>query len=169
MSIRETLNRYPAATSGVVVVVILLAVAISFVYQTRAGKAPNAYSAYYTTDDGQTTFVDDFFKAYPFDHDGKPAYRAYVFQTSSGKRFVGYLERYTNEGVAELKPMLEDRSNLESVRHQIQTVRDRDAEVKKADDPNARWVRVGSAQADRIIQAPFSSQGPNSSVVLVFP
>src|ERR1700722_10524228 len=74
-----------------------------FIWYSLSGGPSNASKAYYTTDDGQTTFVDDFFKAYPFDHDGKPAYRAYMFQTSDGKRFVGYLERYTSSGLADLQ------------------------------------------------------------------
>ena len=31
----------------------------------------------------------------PFDHDGKPAYRAYVYRCGSGAPFVGFLGRRT--------------------------------------------------------------------------
>src|SRR5439155_23406719 len=54
----------------------------------------------FSDDDGKTYFADDVYKAYPFDHNGKQAYRAYVYRAGSGTPFVGYLGR---EGGMEVK------------------------------------------------------------------
>src|ERR1700722_15628935 len=102
MAIRETIGKNPAQTKAGSIMVIIIVLGFS-IWHAKSGEASGASKAYYSIDDGATTFVDDFFKAYPFDHDGKPAYRAYVFQTTDGKRFVGYLERYTSSGLADLQ------------------------------------------------------------------
>jgi hypothetical protein len=60
-------------------------------------------SAYYSTDDGQSWFVEDRAKIPPFEHQGKPAYRAYVFKCGeNGKPFVAYLERFAEPARTEL-------------------------------------------------------------------
>lgn len=150
--------------SGAIVLVILASSA--FTWYTLKGGPSNASKAYYTTDDGQTTFVDDFFKAYPFDHDGKPACRAYMFQTSTGKQYVAYLERYTPSGLADLQALLAKGGDRERLRDQIQLIRLREAEVKAANDPTARWYRAGSAQAEGVTTARPSA---GETVMLVFP
>lgn len=168
MAIRETIGKYPLQTKIATAVVIIIALGVSIWHTERSGPA-NASKAYYTTDDGATTFSDDFFKAYPFDHDGKPAYRAYMFQRSSGKQFVGYLERYTPDGVLELQALLAKGGDRELLRSQIQSIRARAAEVKSAGDPTAQWYPTGSARAEAVTSAPSSQAGPNESVILVFP
>jgi hypothetical protein len=55
--------------------------------------------AFFTVDDGTTYFTDDAAKRPPFDHDGKPAVRAYVFtDTKAGdRRWVQYLQKFSDE------------------------------------------------------------------------
>jgi hypothetical protein len=69
--------------------------------------------AYYTTDDTSPAgalaalFVDDNGKLVPFEHDGRPAYRAYVFTCDGGKTtFVSHLERYTPDGLRKMRQLL---------------------------------------------------------------
>jgi hypothetical protein len=168
MSLREKLNQQGTAAKIAVVAGCILAVGLLVWSAFVSGKPPNANQAFYTSDDGQTTFVDDFFRAYPFDHGGKPAYRAYVYQTSKGTRFVGYLERYTDEGLKELDPLLSQTGNREQLRQAIQAVRLRHTEVKKPNDPHAKWCRVGSSKADGV-EAVKSPDGPDDNCFLVFP
>jgi hypothetical protein len=59
-------------------------------------------NTYFTIDDGKTYFVDRATKIAPFDKDGKPAYRAHVFECN-GERVVGYLSRYTAEAIKALE------------------------------------------------------------------
>jgi hypothetical protein len=50
--------------------------------------------AYFSDDDGKTYFADSIEKAMPFDHNGKKAYRAYVFTCENETTpFVGLLGR----------------------------------------------------------------------------
>jgi hypothetical protein len=57
------------------------------------GRVPNDF---FSTDDGQTWFVASSNNLPPFDHDGKQAVKAWVYECN-GKRFVGYLERFNAE------------------------------------------------------------------------
>ena len=53
--------------------------------------------SFYTCDDGATLFEDMASLVPPFDHDGKPAVRAYVFSCDRGRnRWVQYVEKYTD-------------------------------------------------------------------------
>ncbi|WP_428939559.1 hypothetical protein [Fontivita pretiosa] len=101
MGIRETLNQNPAFTTGATALIILVALGI-IVYQLVGGGDNTAEftagKAYFTIDDGKTWFADDASKLPPFEHQGKPAYLAFVYTYDGGKtKFVAYLQRYTPE------------------------------------------------------------------------
>jgi len=50
--------------------------------------------AWYTADDGRTWFAGPGNKVVPFEHEGKQAYRCYVWTFDGGKtKFVSHLER----------------------------------------------------------------------------
>jgi hypothetical protein len=99
MGIRETINERPAIVV-VLSVVIILAMAVVTWMQIRgpgttqpADRASLAKS-WFTTDDGKTWFPDDANRVTPFDHQGKKAYRCYVWTCDEGKtKFVSHLER----------------------------------------------------------------------------
>jgi hypothetical protein len=95
MGVREQITRHPgwAWTAGAT---LLVAAVLLILAQLRA-NAPRPYTgkAFFSTDDGKTWFEDDIEKLPPFEHDGKTAYRAYVFTCDGGKtQWVGYLQRY---------------------------------------------------------------------------
>ena len=94
-AMRTFLNRHPAATVAVVLVLAGLAVA-SIVYQLRPAREVGSVPArdFYTVDDGETWFVDDADKLTPFDRAGKPAVLVHLYTCDGGRNpFVGYLER----------------------------------------------------------------------------
>ncbi len=84
-----------AVAAGVLVVCMVLAWEILSDHVTLAPFTPAA-QAFYTDDDGATTFVDDGQKTPPFQHKGKEAVRVQMFKCGSTK-FIGYLERYSAE------------------------------------------------------------------------
>jgi len=168
MNVRETLNKQGPLAKGAIIGVLVLLIAVTLWDSLKSAKPNSATQAYYTTDDGQTTFVDDFFRPYPFDHDGKPAFRAYMFQTGKGKQYVGYLERYTDEGLKELAPVLVQEATPDQRRDLIQPIHGRYTEVKKPNDPNAKWYRSGSGQGASIENAP-SPDGPTDNYIMIFP
>src|SRR5205814_8476268 len=97
--------RRPAATVAVVVLLTALAVA-SIVLQLRPpGELPVVSPKdFYTTDDGDTWFVDDNDKITPFDHDGRPAVLVHLFTCDGGNtKFVGYLERLPDGAVEKFR------------------------------------------------------------------
>lgn len=141
MSFREALSRRPALIA--VVGGGLLGVGIVFSVLQLRGRGRPALPVipercFYTTDDGATLFADSLSQFPPFDHDGRPAVRAYVFSCDGGKhQWVQYLEKYSNEakkeaGAASQPP----RSGL------------------LVKEPGAdRWVSEASAAAQKVMDA----------------
>jgi hypothetical protein len=74
-----------------VVVICIVAVVLSLPKKTNITSAGQAY---YSDDDGASWFADDADKVVPFDHGGKQAVKALVFECG-GKKFVARLERMT--------------------------------------------------------------------------
>lgn len=103
MAIREELNKRNGLITGVALVAIVLALAFITHHLTRGRHPAVPYfpaQAFYTTDDGATLFADAINKVPPFDHNGSPAVRAYVFTADSDKhQWVQYLEKYSDESV----------------------------------------------------------------------
>ena len=95
MGIGEWANKHPKVTFSVVGVCVVIAIT-AIVVEVMAGrrdyptKLPDSY---FTADDGQTFFVASSSNIPPFDYKGQQAVHAYVFDCS-GKRFVGYMDRY---------------------------------------------------------------------------
>lgn len=108
MSIRETLNEKPAIAyglSGGLVLLALIIMAFHFLGGANPAATPAAVTnqAYFSDDDGATYFADDAMKIPPYSHNGKMAYQANVFRCGSGKSFVGYLARFTDQAKRDLE------------------------------------------------------------------
>lgn len=101
MGVREGINKNSAVTVGAIVVVLVCSVVvIGLELKGNSGAPPS--KCYYSTDDGKTWFTDDSKKLPPFDYNGSPAVRCYVFSGPSGK-FVGLLEKYSDQTLANIK------------------------------------------------------------------
>src|SRR2546423_7266214 len=98
MGIREWINQHRGVATGMVSAVVLLAVGLIVVQVMASRKKYPSESpdSYFSVDDGKTFFVASSDNIPPFDYKGQQAVHAYVFQ-SNGKKFVGYLERYTSD------------------------------------------------------------------------
>jgi hypothetical protein len=109
MGIREKINE---GTVGVIVGVgtLIAAITIAAFYLWPAGPHINYRQAFYSDDDGQTYFEDSIYKFAPFDHDGKTAVLAIVYQDTHNNKFVAYLERYTPETLRKLQKTYSDAS-----------------------------------------------------------
>jgi hypothetical protein len=98
IGIRQRMNENPGITAGVMTAMVVVAVCV-VVYQVRAGRrmiTSHLPDAFFTVDDGKTFFTAAGENVPPFDYNGQTAVHAYVFEFN-GKRFVGYLERFTPE------------------------------------------------------------------------
>jgi hypothetical protein len=96
MSVREKLGE-KSVGFGVAFALIFLAVAISTFNLWPKGSRPHPYEAFYTDDDGKTFYRDAIYNFPPYDHDGKTAEWAMVYEDDDGNRFVGYCLRFKPE------------------------------------------------------------------------
>ncbi len=91
--VRGILRKYPAVILGVIVVLVGVALWFSVGSMAKQGQA-----AFFTSDDGNTFFSDDFHGAPPFISGGKEVVQAVVISCDQGKtKKVGWLVRYTGE------------------------------------------------------------------------
>lgn len=97
MSLRETLNKRPILTAGIVLCMVGSAVGLMLWPESRPEAPPRPTQMYFSTDDGKTWFGDDVRKIAPFEKDGKQAVLVHLYRCGKGEPFVGYLERMTPE------------------------------------------------------------------------
>jgi hypothetical protein len=158
MGIRESINRRKGVGFAIGVATIVGSVAL-LVWSNSSGIPHPLSQVFYSDDDGQTYFADDIAKPYPFNHNGKEADRAYVFQVHDGKPFVAYLERYTKSAFARLTASYSSNAN------QPQATAATDLEVKKPGQ--TKWVPEQSRDGIAI----SSPKGPDGGfdIKSVFP
>lgn len=122
--------------------------------------------AYYTIDDGQTWFADDINKLSPFDKDGKPAYRVYVFTCDGGRtQFASYLERYTPEAHRKLEAARAQGADADPAIYE--EVYLTGMEVKK---PGAgQWVKLSDWERSTAISSPICPDGTLNNIEPTYP
>jgi len=96
MSVREKLGEKRLGI-GVAVGLLIGATAILAFELWPRGPHFNPYQSYYTDDDGKTFYKDSIYNFPPYDHDGKTAVWAMVYEDNNGHRFVGYCLRFKPE------------------------------------------------------------------------
>lgn len=103
MGVFETLEKNSLALK--VTVMLLVVICAGVVYSwTRGPRLPDAslaHKEFYSDDDGKSWFLDDVAKDAPFDHGGKPAYRALVFRCGGGRPFVAFLAKFSDQQKAQ--------------------------------------------------------------------
>ena len=142
MALREKIHKNQAIAG--IIACGAIGISIFFLIRQAGGVgASSGVSAYFSADDGKTWFKDDMVRAFPFDHDGQPAYRAEIFRCGS-TTFCGYLESLpdgTRDGINALPANWQARyAALQANSDQI--------EVKKPGD--TKWVRQRDRQYGQI-------------------
>jgi hypothetical protein len=165
IGIRQRLGESKSLGVGVAVL-LLIGGALAVGYQLSAMGPPKARAPqiYYTIDEGKTLFTDSAELLPPFEHKGKPAVRACVYECS-GKQFVGYLERFTDEAKRMIKELDDAVKNAKPGGHppanlqQLANARRFGREVKRPGDSN--WVSIGSKEGAHIttVHAPPGMTG----------
>lgn len=118
--------------------VLLLGFSVWNTRQDRQLPGPIS-QAFYTDDEGKTYFVDALEKTFPFDRNGKTAYRAYVFTCDDkGKPFVGMIGRQAKSTSG---PAVDKRY---TTNQQVAPI-----EVKKPGDD--KWVPFMSAEGQKLL------------------
>jgi hypothetical protein len=174
VGIRESLNENKRATTAVAVVLVVVAVAV-IVYQFMQPDGPQPASglAYFTTDGGETWFVDDAGRLSPFEKDGKQAVRAYVW-SCDGKEFVSHLERLAPESKKKLEAMqakgvdVGPRKPGQPPGNITMMTLMNDKEVRDPGPGDQGWVKMASAEG-RALSAPVCPDGSGGTVEPVAP
>ena len=150
MSLREKLNENPSiitiATLGIIVIAIGL-----ITWQVIQGRHPPPIKVYFTTDDGASFFEGDDASLPPFPHDGKTAYRAYVFTCDGGKtRFVAYIERFTSEARKRIEAL---RKNPDSAAPTDDDPQVSGAQVKlpRTRNDESLWIKRDSPEGEALL------------------
>ena len=103
---------------------------------------------YFSDDDGATYFLDNLAQEVPFDHNGKLAFRAYVFRCQSGAPFVAFLGRPLGASSAQPKPAAPVNTE-EGIRAAVKHPASGGAlEVKKPGQTT--WVPLSSPEGNEI-------------------
>ena len=146
MSLREDINKKPGVFVGVSAAIVVLAI-IWLSYSLRGNKPkPQVITTkgFFSDDDGKSFYVDDLKNIPPYDHNGKKAYRASVYQVKATKqRFVGYLERYDEKD----KKRIEDQ--IAKGMTPAQAMQGVDLEVKKPG--GGKWAHVGATVSPEVV------------------
>ena len=97
MGVREAINTKRNIGYAIGGAFLIIAIAI-LAYTEWPQHHFSGKTAFYSDDDGQTWFIDSVYKTVPFDHNGKPAYRAVIYSCDNGKtKFCAYLMRHKAE------------------------------------------------------------------------
>jgi hypothetical protein len=144
MSVREAIDKQKAWLVPVILGVGILAIAYSLWSNRRdAQLAGPVGRVYFSDDEGKSYFADDVMKQFPFDHNGRQAFRAYVYQCGeSGKPFIGLLGRQASGSDPSPKPP-DPRYPSDNRSAPIQ--------VKKPGD--TKWVPFTSPEGQKLIAA----------------
>lgn len=142
MSLREVLNRFPAITTAMTLVVIMVAVGFIIFSQLPSRKPTPATKAFYSSDDGKTWFADDIKKLAPFAVEGKDAVLVHVFKCPKGEPFVAYMERYTPEARLEMEKIMIGGKDVMAMEmgEKLVMLRQSGVEYKKPGD--AKWFKM---------------------------
>jgi hypothetical protein len=107
MGVRETLRANPGKAT--VTAIVLLVGGVVYFYSQWSTADPGTRpptKLFVSTDGGKTYITLPADRLPPFEHEGKTAYRAYVFTCDGGRtKFVGYLERYSDRTKATMLEM----------------------------------------------------------------
>jgi hypothetical protein len=162
MGIRETLNKNKKVAVAITVSLLALAGGLGY-YLNRAGpeEAVAQKTVYFTDDDGKTWFVDEADKLYPFDHNGKTAYRVQLFQCgATGKPEAVYIQRIEEQALKKA----EEAKAAGKPRAEIEMIYESKLLVKKPG--GTQWVPVRGPAGEAITAAPKCPAGVAPQIVL---
>jgi hypothetical protein len=164
----QTMNEPRKLGMGVAAAVLIIGLGL-LAYQFFGGRqsvsAQTGSTAFFTDDGGKTFFKDDVTKMAPFDHNGKQAYRADVFQGADGKQFVGLIYRHTDSGRKEIASYLATKpKDPDGMARQIME-RGR-MQVKPVGSDDKAWMLNDEVTIERLQSSIADASGKPAKLVL---
>lgn len=162
VALRETLAKYqtPILVAAGVVIVVCVGLSIREILGSKGSGTAFPNQGFYSDDDGVTWFTDDSSLIPPYDHNGKMAVRALVYECPGGVKFVGVLEKYSD---AEKKKIEAERAKPEPNASALSDLMDNGMLAKVPGKGN--YVPVGSAPPQ--IFQPLCEDKSIASAVLI--
>lgn len=167
MGLREAMNNNRAIATMIAGMALLAGTMVTYF---RLGGASSVVPTrcFYSTDDGKSFFADSRDNIAPFEKDGLIAVQAHVFTCDGGKtKFVGYLERFTPKGRADMKRLQAE--HAEGSTQALNLLRTA-TEVKSPGKPDSDWVpSADTARSDRVVMVKCPEGHSGSDIEPVFP
>ena len=168
MGVREKLAANPRAAMGIAAAIVVIGLAV-IIFPWQAGDSGRAEprKMFLTVDDGKTFFVAAAEPLPPFQHEGKTAYRAYVFTCDGGKTtWVGYVERYSEQAKALMKEMRKNQAERGG-RPNVSTALLEGIEVSRPGEN--QWVRQSDAALAHKVTTVHCPNAPDKDADMVLP
>jgi len=135
---------------------------ISYENLGRKPRIPVLSQLYYTDDDGATYYADSINIVPPYTHNGKTAFRAYVFRCGDGGIFIGYLEAFT--------PQVKQAKEASLANHDNPPIpEDFGRKLKLPLTGDKGWQNSGTPGYLKIMQVHCPNGGDDSNIEAVFP
>lgn len=160
MGIREAINKRQKSSAAIIVIAAV--VGLGYSVWSQRNTFPRIEKAFYSDETGTNIFVDDIDRVYPFDHNGKKAYRAYVYKDRTGKPFVSYIARYNDAARTHLESLLQKGSDP-ALLGDIAQARGAGIEVKKP-GADGTWVAIQSAHGAELTGHPILPDGSTAQM-----
>jgi hypothetical protein len=133
MGLREKLNSSKKLGMGVGIGFLLLSMVMLY-FALRDDTPAALEQGFFTVDDGKTYFADDIKKVAPFQHEGKEAVRAYVYE-QDGKKTVAYLERFTPAAKPRMEELIANNDGTLKAQSELgQFLMENPAQIKRPGD-----------------------------------
>jgi hypothetical protein len=168
MGVREKLAANPRAVITIAAAIVVISLGVIY-FQWQAGDSGRATprKMFLTVDDGTTFFVGAADPLPPFQHEGRTAYRAYVFTCDGGKTtWVGYVERYSEQAKALLKEMQKSQAERGGAPSVPPGLLD-GIEVSRPGEN--QWVRQSDAALAHKVTSVYCPNAPDKDADLVLP
>jgi hypothetical protein len=168
MGVREKLAANPRAAIAIAAAVVIIGLGMIY-FQGQASDSRRAAprKMFLTVDDGKTFFVGAAEPLPPFQHEGKTAYRAYVFTCDGGKTtWVGYVERYSEQAKAIMKEMQKNQAERGG-RPSVPLGLLDGIEVSRPGEN--QWVRQSDAALAHKVTSVYCPNAPEKDADPIFP
>lgn len=128
---------------------------VFFEHRRSPDELQPASTYFYSDNDGKSWFKDDAGKLVPFDHNGRPAYRAFIYRLPDGSTFCGYLQRLSDSALEQLRQLRQQPDTPEDQAKVFQ-ITAFGTQVKKPGQ--ATWVLLASHDGSMVLGQPPKAQ-----------
>ncbi len=168
MSFSEKIQRNSkAVTIGASILIVVCSGYMLMQFLSDRDDTRIVGKAFFTTDDGRTTFITSADHMAPFDYEGQIAVRAIVFSCDGGKTpFIGYVQRLTPLGKEKMSALREKQKKSKTF-PSLDPELTANIEIKRPGEK--RWIKQSNVEEARKIMNVRCPENPAVSAEPVQP